>query len=151
MNKYKIALVAAVFSMLSMNQASAWHCGQRCPSSVFSGKLECQAYQAGCSVGNAAENAITDLTSSTINIKNECNDVLLVTVEYIPIAGSDFITSNFVFSPDEKANTATTKNRYFYLSAKSHPSYSKKNYVWKRNQVDIGSSYTDYTYSLSCN
>lgn len=59
MKRYAMTLIIITSSFLLMNQAFAWHCGQRCSSSIFSGKLECDAYQLIC-IKEDSPNKITD-------------------------------------------------------------------------------------------
>lgn len=146
-----IACLATLTSFGLVSDVLAWSCDQSCPSSVFSGKLECEAHKRLCRAKDSMPSLPSRPAENNYYIKNNCDDVILVTVEYVPMGSTDFWKkNNFTFSPYEKGLVLTTSNRYVYVSAKSHPSYSKKNYQWGRKQTDIGSKQADFTYSLSC-
>jgi len=47
-NLPKISFIVLILCGLFFNNAYAWTCGRPCPSSVFSGKLECEIAQSVC-------------------------------------------------------------------------------------------------------
>lgn len=48
MKPYIVLLTTLVFFFLT-SSSFAWRCGQKCPSNILSGKLECEAHNAVCS------------------------------------------------------------------------------------------------------
>ena len=130
------------------NSAFAWRCGQSCPSSWLSGRAECLANNKACT-------ATTDIINTTsdgrfnVYVNNKCRDYIDVNVKYKYTNSTVWNTKKYSFSPGEKAYLVDTDNRYIYISAKSSP-VSNKNYSWKRKQLDMGSRFSKYTYSLTC-
>lgn len=79
-------------------------------------------------------------------IKNKCRESLNVSIQYIPLGRSKFLTRNYRFSPGEHAYIGRSNNRYIYITANSRES----NKLRRRFRVDTGATIRNFTQSLSC-
>lgn len=81
-------------------------------------------------------------------LHNKCAEYLDVTFEYIPRGSSKWKANNYSFAPGEHARLDATRNRNVYIAAHSTSSYSNRQ--WPRKMINMGPTYTKYTYSLTC-
>jgi len=101
--------------------------------------------------GVSYNSAIASLTVQRPNItkvyvRNECREVLDLTLQYRPVGETKFRISTYVFSPGENGYLVDTDNLYIYLTAKSRDSAKE----WRRSQVNIGERPGKYTHRLTC-
>ena len=90
--------------------------------------------------------AIARENRTAVYVRNECHEVLDVTIEYIPVGGTRFRTTNYVFSPGENGYLVDTDNLYIMLRAKSRESAK----AWPRKQLSVGANPGKFTHRLTC-
>lgn len=101
-----VKIVSTAFLLTFSFQAHAWKCGQRCPSNIFEGRLECEAYQVGCK----AEDVVSPIHNKMIvNMRN--NYPLQVRFKFFSQDGSGYwgpytvnhtMQASLSCTPDEK-------------------------------------------------
>ena len=99
----------------------------------------------------SVDSAIASLTVRRPNVtqvyvRNDCREVLDVTLEYQPVGGTGFRTQNYVFSPGENGYLVDTDNLYVYVAAKSRESAK----IWRRKQLKVGEDPGRFTHRLTC-
>jgi len=169
-NLPKISFIILILCGLFFNNANAgWTCGRPCPSSIFSGKLECELAQAGCPIRQVIVETAQDIKTNTIeqvykiNVKNNTAHPIKVHVEWYvqgpPNQDSCLAhvgagcpdnsywnqNSYWDFQPGESAFLVRTKNRTAYFSAESLDGSGQ----WPVQQVDMGKYYNTFTYTFN--
>jgi hypothetical protein len=81
-----------------------------------------------------------------VYVRNDCREVVDLTLEYIPMGDARFRTTHYVFSPGENGYLVDTDNLYIYITAKSRESAKR----WSRKQANVGNNPGKYTYRLTC-
>jgi len=101
--------------------------------------------------GVSHETAIASLVVQRQNVtkvyvRNDCREVVDLTLEYRPVGETRFRTTKYVFSPGENGYLVNTDNLYIYITAKSRDSAKE----WRRKQVNVGEDPGKHTHRLTC-
>ena len=118
--------------------------------------MKLRAYLTGCLAiimfaGITYQPAVASLVARRQNVtqvfvRNDCREVVDLTLEYQPVGETRFRTTNYVFSPGENGYLVKTDNLFVYVTAKSRESAKE----WRRKQVNVGEDPGKYTYRLTC-
>ncbi len=161
-NLSQVSFTALIWIVLFSANAYGWNCEQDCPSGIFSGKLECEAYQLGCTV----EKEVKAPSRYYIYVKNGASVPIQVHVEWYADVVEDVPDepgcvkigaegckksfwhkhSYWNLQPGEKA--LLVKNavgRSASFSAESLDGTMK----WAQKEVDMGEDYGRFTYTFS--
>ena len=80
-------------------------------------------------------------------LKNNCNTVVAIQVEFLPVNRASWQTNNYRFSPGEVGYLVDTKNRFIFVTA--HAIGGNKS--WARHRVDMGGKLgKQHTHTLNC-
>jgi len=153
----QVSFTVLIWIVLFSSHAYGWNCQQDCPSGFLSGKLECEAYQLGCTV----EKAVKDPDSFYISARNSSSVPIRVKVKwYVDVVSNDSCVAqvgvkcdpsywdngSWDLQPGETAllvKNATRRNAFF--SAESLDGTM----TWGKKEVDMGSEYGTFTYTFS--
>jgi hypothetical protein len=79
-------------------------------------------------------------------VQNDCPEVVDLVLEYIPVGGTRFRTTNYVFSPGENGYLVDTDNLYVYTTGSSRDTARR----WSRKRVNVGENSGKFTHRLTC-
>ena len=79
-------------------------------------------------------------------VQNNCRDVLNVSIEYVPVGQSKFVTSKYIFSPGENGYLVDTDNLYVYITATSRDSSRSL----PRRKIEVSNKLGKPTHTLTC-
>ncbi len=98
--KTQIAIFVALFFLTTPSYG--WECGQKCPSSISSGKLECEAYQLACDADVTNRNSAIRRQAKKLATKNAGKWGL----QTFPTLADEIYTKN-IHSRNRKLNRLT--------------------------------------------
>ena len=79
-------------------------------------------------------------------VQNNCREVLNVSIEYVPVGQSKFVTSKYIFSPGENGYLVDTDNLYVYITATSRDSSRSI----PRRRIEVSNKPGRHTHTLTC-
>ena len=122
--------------------------------SVENVNARCNPLKPSTCISNDIKNRASDTVSQghyKFILNNKCRDYIDVTIEYMYSNSSVWNTKHYSFSPGERAHLANTTNSIVAITAKSsRNSYRTNPLSWNRRQVNMGPTFKNYTYNLTC-
>ena len=121
---------------------------------VDNANARCNPLKPSTCVSNDIKNRVRNTISQGFYkfiLHNKCSDYIDVSIEYMYSNSSVWNTKHYSLSPGERAHLVNTTNSIVAITAKSsRNSYRSSPLSWNKRQVNMGSTFTNYTYSLTC-
>lgn len=114
----------------------------------------CNPFDPSSCVPNSVKDPIKNSVSEgvfNVYLANNCSDYVDVLIEYRYPHSTVWNKQYYSFSPGENGLLTSTDNRVIYITAKSSKnSYRNPPLSWPRQEINMGTTFVDFTHRLTC-